>query len=368
MLDPPETRPLLDSEEFADDSAQIDSGTLRNIESITIPETATYGRYLTWSNVYLLILSQCFGSGIFATPGAVVQSTGSIGLTLLAWAVGASISAIDLAGCIEYGCMFPRSGGDQLYLEFTYRRPRFLASTLYATTIVLFSSSSSDCFVFSKYTLFALGLEATVAKQRLFALGLLVVTISIHGCFLKPGIWIQNFLGWVNILVAVLMVITSLFVVAFQQGPDAGYPSLSSLFSWDHLWHGSNWQLSNFSVALLKVYNIFLAMCSPNYILNEVQNPIGTLKTVGPAAWLTVVIFYALILFAYLSVLPISIIKNSGELVATRFFERVLGHGLGKIILPLIIAGSAAGNVMSTIFISARYFRCDPNLRLIFSE
>lgn len=48
--------------------------------------------------------------------------------------------------------------------------------------------------------------------------------------------------------------------------------------------------------------------------------------------------------------MPLDDIKNSGELVAALFFERVFGDHLGKILLPLAIATSAAGNVMVVTF------------------
>lgn len=83
----------------------------RSVENDVLPETSVLGRNLGWSSAYILIMSRVIGSGIFATPGAIVQSVGSIGITLLLWVAGALIAWLGLAISLEYGCMLPRSGG-----------------------------------------------------------------------------------------------------------------------------------------------------------------------------------------------------------------------------------------------------------------
>jgi hypothetical protein len=83
----------------------------RSIENDVLPETAVLGRNLGWSSAYILIMSRVIGSGIFATPGSIVQSVGSIGITLSLWVFGALIAWLGLAISLEYGCMLPRSGG-----------------------------------------------------------------------------------------------------------------------------------------------------------------------------------------------------------------------------------------------------------------
>lgn len=86
----------------------------RSIENDVLPETAVLGRNLGWSSAYILIMSRVIGSGIFATPGAIVRSVGSIGIALTLWIVGALFSWFGLAVSLEYGCMLPRSGGEMI--------------------------------------------------------------------------------------------------------------------------------------------------------------------------------------------------------------------------------------------------------------
>ena len=349
----------------------------RSVENDVIPETAVLGRNLGWSSAYILIISRVIGSGIFATPGAIVKSVGSIGLTLTLWVAGALISWFGLAVSLEYGCMLPRSGGplfwiefpllwpaktdktkgEKVYLEFTYRRPRFLASTLVATAAVLLGFTASNCIVFGEYVLFAFHQEPTPFAQKALAVGLLTVITIIHSCFLKTGIFIQNVLGWVKIGLIVFMIFTSLFVVILRPDERSRKLSFSSIqkpsiqkISWDGLWEGSVWNWGIVSTALFKVFYSYAGLQNVNNVLNEVKNPVKTLKSATSASLLTACILYVLVNIAYFLIIPIEDIKESGELIAALFFERVFGATVGSILLPLAVAISAAGNVMVVTF------------------
>ena len=59
----------------------------QSVEDDVLPETSVLGRNLGWSSAYILLISRVIGSGIFATPGAIVRSVGSVGITLVLWFV-----------------------------------------------------------------------------------------------------------------------------------------------------------------------------------------------------------------------------------------------------------------------------------------
>ncbi|KAM0102502.1 low-affinity methionine permease [Aspergillus fumigatus] len=325
-----------------------------------IPETAPYGRNLTWTSAYILVISRVIGSGIFATPGSIVKSVGSVGLALLVWLVGTVLAACGLAVSMEFGCMLPRSGGDKVYLEYTYRRPRFLASTLIAVQAVLLGFTASNCIIFSKYTWFALSFEPTESQQKALAVGLMTAITIVHGCFLKTGIWIQNLLGWMKIFMIAAMTLTGLWVILFRReepcmsmSNEAGRTGYD-VFLWDNLWKGSNWSWSLLSTSLFKVFYSYAGLNNVNNVLNEVQDPIRTVKSVCPSALVTACGLYLLANISYFLVVPIDEIKNSGELVGALLFERVFGPHVGRTLFPLAIAISAAGNVMVVTFAWAR--------------
>ena len=322
----------------------------RSVEYDTMPEEVTFGRNVSWMSAYILIISRVVGSGIFATPGVIFKSVGSVGLSLLLWVVGSAIAACGLAISLELGCMLPRSGGDKVYLEFMYRRPRFLASTLVAVCAVLLGFTASNAIVFGQYTLFALHIEPTAFFQRLLAVGMLTVITVIHGCFLKTGILIQNALGWVKILVMGSMVFAGLATLIFHTAPPSNSAPTVNLLSWDEIWKDSNWRWGVVSTAIFKVNYSYSGYTNVNNVMNEVKDPVRTLKTVAPAALLTIFVFYFLLNLAYFMVMPLDEIRDSGQLIAALFFEKLFGEAVGRTVLPLLIAVSAFGNVMVATF------------------
>lgn len=357
---PDELQPLLDHEPSSPTVTEPDRPTknlqrehvsaasvARSIELETLPETATFGRNLTWTSAYMLTVSRIVGSGIFATPGNIYKSVGSVGLALIVWVIGACIAACGLAVSMELGCMLPRSGGHKVYLEFMYRRPRFLASTLVAIHAVVLGFTASNCIVFGEYMLVALDMDVTPFAQRTLAVGLLTAITIVHGCFLKTGIWIQNALAWVKIGLMLFMAIlgvVALFLPQTSSRKNAEALSLARSFE------GSNWDLVALSTSIFKVSYSFAGYDNVNNVLNEVKDPVRTLKSMAPTALLTVAVFYLMLNVAYFLVVPLEEIKSSGELIAALFFEKIFGASVGSTVLPILVAISAAGNVMVVTF------------------
>lgn len=324
------------------------------LEDDVLPEESTLGRNIDWKSAYIIAISRVIGSGIFAVPGVILKSAGSVGLSLTLWVVGALVVAAGLAVSLEYGCMLPRSGGDKVYLEFTYTRPRFLASTLVAVQAVLLGFTASNCVIFSQYTFFAFGAEPADVWRKGLAVALLTVITVVHGVWYRAGIRIQNFLGWVKVGLVILMVLSALYVVVFRPssaGEGDGEPTAAMAFdSWDGLWEGSDWGFGTIATSLFKVFYSYAGLTNLNNVLNEVKDPVRTLKSVSLWALVTACFLYLLANLAYFAVVPVEEIKQSGQLIAALFFERVFGQNVGRSFLPLAVALSAAGNVMVVTF------------------
>lgn len=349
-----ETQPLLSAPSVATaDEADIESAATpikisRDVDDEVLPETSTMGRTLSWQSAYIIVISRVIGSGIFATPGTILRSVGSPGLSLSLWLVGSIIAACSLAISLEFGSMLPRSGGDKVYLEFTYRRPRFLASTMLAVYVVLLGFTASNCIVFSQYVLFALRIEdpSDIVRKTL-AVGLLTAVVTVHGISPRQGVKLQNFLGWIKVAIIVFMIMSGAYVVLFR---TASVPISPGNSTWDHLWEDTNWNWGSISTSLFQVFYSYAGLDNANLVLNEVKNPIRTLRSVTFTALFTACGLYILANLAYFTVIPVDEIKTSGELIAAMFFEKVFGPKFGRTVLPLSIALSAAGNVLVVAF------------------
>lgn len=223
---------------------------------------------------------------------------------------------------------------------------------LVAVHSVLLGFTASNCIVFAEYVLFARGREASLWEMKLLAGGLLLTVILIHGCFLKAGIFIQNVIGWLKIALVIFMILTSLFVVMFRS--DVLRDEMKDFSTEDKtgsfLWEGSIWNWGILSTALFKVFYSYAGLQNVNYVMNEVKDPVKTLKSAATTALLTAAILYLLVNVAYFLVVPLEDIKDSQELIAALFFERTFGAQVGRVLLPLAVAVSAAGNVMVVTF------------------
>ncbi|KAK2601928.1 low-affinity methionine permease [Conoideocrella luteorostrata] len=356
----PEQRPLLADTagstyttcSATDDAFTPKDSPSHSIEDDVLPETSSVGRNLTWTSSYILVISRVIGSGIFATPGTILQSVGSPGLSLLLWLVGAAIAASSLVIALEYGSMLPRSGGQKVYLEFTFRHPRFLTSTLVAINVVLLGFTASNCVIFSQYVLFAGGWNNGDVARKAVAAGLLSLITAVHTVVPKFGIRLQDFLGWVKIGIVLFMVLCGTYVVIFRA--DTGPHTEGNLFSWNNLWQDSNWSWGVVCTALFKVFYSYAGLDNVSNVLNEVKDPVRTLRSVTLTALATACGLYFLINVAYFLVVPLDDIRGSGELIAALFFQRVFGEAIGRKVLPLAVALSAAGNVFVTVFAMAR--------------
>lgn len=156
------------------------------------------------------------------------------------------------------------------------------------------------------------------------------------------------------------MIFTGLFVVLLKPASADAAVLVKDITTWDKIWEGSNWNWGLISKALFQVFYSYAGLENVNNVMNEVsvceseyrtsaytenqvKNPVKTLKSVAPAGLISACVLYVLVNIAYFLVVPIEEIKESGEMIAALFFERVFGQSIGRTVLPLAVAISAAG-------------------------
>ena len=98
-------------------------------------------------SILLHSIGRIIGTGIFSTPASILGSVGSVGASLMLWVLGFVLSFCGLFIWLELGTMFPRSGGEKVYLEAVYRRPRHLSTFIFASNAIILGFSASNCLV-----------------------------------------------------------------------------------------------------------------------------------------------------------------------------------------------------------------------------
>ena len=95
-------------------------------------------------------VGRIIGTGIFSTPSSILGSVGSVGASLMLWVLGFVLSFCGLFIWLEFGTMFPRSGGEKVYLEAVYKKPKYLVTVIFATNAILLGFTAAGCIVFAQ--------------------------------------------------------------------------------------------------------------------------------------------------------------------------------------------------------------------------
>ncbi|PYH73661.1 high affinity methionine permease [Aspergillus vadensis CBS 113365] len=293
-----------------------------------------------------LIFNRVIGTGIFATPSTILSLSGSVGLSLIMWVIGTLIAMAGTAVYLEWGTAIPKNGGEKNYLEYVFKKPKFLMTAMYAAYAVLLGWAASNSVVFGEYILNAADIEVDRWNQRGIGLACITAAFLIHSFAVKWGLMLQNFLGVVK-LVIILFVIVAGWVAL------AGHMKIDPPHNFTNAFEGTTDTGYGIVMALYNVIWSFIGYSNANYALSETKNPTRTLKIAAPIAIISVGIMYMLCNIAYFAAVPKEQMLSSGQTVAAAFFGNMFGARAEKV-MSVFVALSAFGNVLSVIFSQGR--------------
>ncbi|KAJ5667758.1 uncharacterized protein N7477_006328 [Penicillium maclennaniae] len=306
------------------------------------------GRHLgIWSTIFLIV-GRIIGTGIFSTPSSVTKSAGSVGAALLLWVLGLLLAGAGLCVWLELGCMFPRSGGEKVYLEAAYRKPKLLITVIFAVQAIALGFTASGCIVFASNIIVAAGRTATDWEERGIAIGVIVSITLLHTFLPSWGVRGMNIMGVYKVILLLFIVVTGWVVLSGRVSSVTDpYASFHNSFE------GSSTSSNMYATALFKVLNSYAGWSNAAYVLNEIRNPVRTLKIAAPIGLFICGAMYLLANVAYYAAATPEEITASGTTVAAFFMGKVFGSAAERAI-GVLVAISAFGNVMTVTFAQAR--------------
>ncbi|KAI5115929.1 hypothetical protein M0805_009865 [Coniferiporia weirii] len=303
------------------------------------------GRHLGVFSCTLLIIGRIIGTGIFSTPSSILTSVHSVGASLMLWVLGFALSFAGLFVWLELGTMFPRSGGEKVYLEAVYRRPKSLATVFFASQAILLGFTASGCIVFAENILVSAGHEAGRWAERGIALGVIFFVTILHGFTPRLGIWLMNALSVFKVFILVFIIITGWVVLGGHTRVQNPHANFHNSFA------GSSHSSSDYATATFKVLNAYAGWSNINYVLNEVRDPVRTLKIAGPLGLGICAVLYMLANIAYFAAATKEEILEGGVTVASLFFKQIFGSEAQRA-LTVFVALSALGGMSISFMLS----------------
>jgi APA family basic amino acid/polyamine antiporter len=296
-------------------------------------------RVLGLSDATLLVVSGVVGSGIFLTPGAITLLLPHPGAILAVWLVGGLLSLAGALANAELGAMFPRAGGDYVYLrEAFHPAAGFLVGWLsffviYAGTIATLAAG------------FAGGLAPfwglSRGEQLVLAIGSVWAVSLLNYVGVRAGAWANN--------VTAVLKIGALVAFALL-GPLLGSGDIANLTP--IVGEVDGLRLSAFGLALSPVLFSYLGWNSSVYVASEIREP-G--RNVPRSLFLGVGIctgLYLLVNAVYLYAVPVAELQgvaNAGESAA-----RALFGGMGGRLVAFFVLASILGTLSATVLVGPR--------------
>jgi amino acid transporter len=168
----------------------------------------------------------------------------------------------------------------------------------------------------------------------------------------KYSLWATNFFGIAKILTLIFISITGFVVLGgnVESIPD---PTVNFRNSFEGTTNNGN-DLAN---ALVNIVFSYTGYSNAFNLVNEVKNPIKTIRKSGLISVLVVAVLYMFCNIAYFAAVPKEAFRESKEISAAIFFTAVFGRGGAETALNVLVLMSAFGNLLATLIGQARLIR-----------
>lgn len=152
-----------------------------------------------------------------------------------------------------------RNGGEKNYLEYIYKRPKFLATAMYASYALLLAWAAGNSVVFGEYVLHAMDVEVNRWNQR--GIGVMCITAAFifHSTAVKWGLRLQNMLGIIKLAVILVIVFSGFAVLG-------GKTTVPETGNFKNPWEGGGTSAYGIVSALYGVIWSYVGYSNANYV------------------------------------------------------------------------------------------------------
>ncbi|KAI8445783.1 amino acid/polyamine transporter I [Phakopsora pachyrhizi] len=308
------------------------------------------------SSAIALVVGMQIGSGIFSSPGALSQHSGSTGTSMIIWLVAGLLAWTGANSFAELGAAIPLNGGAQAYLNYSiggWASYLFMWTSLVAlrpgsAAIVSIVGSEYLCRVFY-HTAFSASPSQSASSIpmvviKALAILLLILVISINAFSTRIGNHAPVVLTLLKILSLLGIVVIAILRVA------SGLQSHN--FDSDKIFHGTSHSPVDFALALYSGLWAFDGWDCCNYVAGDLNDAKKSLPLVIHSSMGIVLALFLLANWAYLIVLPLEQVASSNTVALD--FGRTIAGPAGGLVFSVVVAISCFGALNSSVFTTSR--------------
>ena len=288
----------------------------------------------------MLVVASVIGSGIFLTPATVAGLLPHPGLMLAAWLVGGLLSLAGALANAELGAMYPRAGGDYVYLREGYHPAAGFLIGWLSFFVIYAGTVASLAAAFAEAIAHPLGLGT--GGILVLAVAATVVTSAINYLGVRRGVLVNNWSSYGKL--AGIVVFTAA-AFAFGQGQMGNVSPLV-------VGAAGAAPASAFGLALSPILFTYLGWNAPVYVASEIHAPGRTLPRALFLGLGICTAAYLALNVVYLYALPLPALArepNAGSATAEALFGPLAGH-----LVSAFVVVSILGTLNATILVGPR--------------
>jgi basic amino acid/polyamine antiporter, APA family len=279
-----------------------------------------------------IVVANMIGTGVFTSTGFQAQSLHDPKTILLAGVVGGVIALAGAACYAELGTMYPRAGGEYVYLREAYHPALGFMSGWVSMTAGFSAAIASAALSFGKYLgalVNQMGYEMPFSTGYVAAILILLVTLM-HAFDTKVG-------GRVQEVFTILKVLLIVVFIALGLGSGNG--------DWNHFKTQdggfSNVATTSFAITLMYVSFAYSGWNAAAYIAGEVDKPATTIPRALLVGTGLVMVLYVLLNIVYFYAVPSDVLGGPRD-----GFDPVIEVGNKS---AVALFGQSGGNLITSL-------------------
>jgi APA family basic amino acid/polyamine antiporter len=277
----------------------------------------------------LLVVGSMVGAGIFLMGPYVAQSAGSPAAFVGTWVLGGAVALSGALSNGELGGMFPRSGGEYLYLREAYGPCLGFLSGWTTFWIAFPGSIAALAAGFGAALAEMTGAKSPHAASAIGVVAILALT-TLNALGLQPGKWVQNILS-----ASKLTAFAALLALGTCVSPITSFASAPA--------SGSGW--TGIAMALVPAMFAYSGWNAATYIAGEIRDPERSLGRSLAIGTLVCTALYVAVNLSYMRAMPLAELANTAapaQVTALRLGGPRVAACLGPLVALCILSSLQA--------------------------